>query len=236
MAWKCSQCGEDNENMSDIKCTCGHEMTQEEQSKSKADFLRSAQGTYAILKASILIFVLSPVFMFILPNNEFLNYYVWIAVQCLIIYGLNKIYPLKTLLINKKSLRLGLVVGIFLFGAKLLIYIRGNSITPANYIAFVNYAVLWKSLFIIETIVLAPVVEEILFRGYFYHILKDRYNIFWGGLISILLFAAVHDFDGSGFLFGLIFTYVYEKSETVWGSMLAHSLNNLGYVYFHYMV
>lgn len=239
MAWKCSQCGEINENMSVIKCLCGHEMTQVEQSAANADSLdvKYAKITPAgaIIVAIFLMLVLSA-FTFLLPRNDFLDYYAWIAVQCIIIYWLHKQYPLKVFPIGNKAWKYGFIAGIIILCIDLSSYVIGTTDTPADYDIFVNYTVLWKSLFILNLVVLAPVVEEILFRGFFYRILRDRYDIFWGGLISILLFAAVHNFEASSFLHGLIFTYVYEKSGSVWGSMIAHALNNFGYAYFHYLI
>lgn len=240
MAWQCSQCGEINENESIIRCTCGHEMTQEEQNKPIGAFVNvksvKTTATRDIIIAGIPMFVLSGVLSLILPKNDFVEYYAWIAVQCLIIYELHKKHPLILLAVNKNSLQYGLSVGALLLGFNLFRYVTSSINTPADYTIFINYSAIWKSLFILNAIVLAPVVEEILFRGFFYRILRDRHDIFWGALISILLFGAVHNFDGSSFLFGLIFTFIYEKTETVWGSMLAHALNNIGYGYFHYIV
>jgi uncharacterized protein len=79
-------------------------------------------------------------------------------------------------------------------------------------------------------VLVAPLVEEALFRGCFYRIMKDQYGVFWSALLVSILFAAIHPI-GIGnsvgvFIKSLLYTYAYQKSGSLWGSVIAHIINN----------
>jgi len=79
---------------------------------------------------------------------------------------------------------------------------------------------------ILTTIVLAPIVEEILFRG----ILLSRWSSKWGmrkaALISALAFAIQHVDVLGAFLFALCMTILYLRTQTLLIPIIAHALNN----------
>jgi membrane protease YdiL (CAAX protease family) len=78
--------------------------------------------------------------------------------------------------------------------------------------------------------VFAPVFEELLFRGYVYRNLRDRWGPWVGIVISSALFAAVH-VDPMNFIplfaIGACFGYAYERSGSLWVPVLIHGLWNL---------
>jgi membrane protease YdiL (CAAX protease family) len=74
-------------------------------------------------------------------------------------------------------------------------------------------------------VIAAPLCEEIVFRGYFYPVLK-RYSGAWSAAIcSALVFAAAH---GSLmallplFVFGLLLVFIYEKTGSIWAPISVH--------------
>jgi len=78
--------------------------------------------------------------------------------------------------------------------------------------------------------VLAPVIEEIFFRGILQNIIRARVGA-WGGILgSSAVFAGLHPQLPVGFfpLFGIgcVLAYLYEVSDSLVPSMVAHSLNN----------
>ena len=83
-------------------------------------------------------------------------------------------------------------------------------------------------------VVVAPVAEELFFRGFFYRALRSRYGILGAALIDGLLFGAIHwDFTGEGLeilpplaLLGLIFCLVYERTGSLFPVIGLHALNN----------
>lgn len=81
-------------------------------------------------------------------------------------------------------------------------------------------------------IVIAPLVEEIFFRGFVYTGLREKYGWVAAALISAALFAVVHLQPLTMlpiFLMGLIFAYLYERTESIWPAVIMHfSTNTLG--------
>lgn len=86
---------------------------------------------------------------------------------------------------------------------------------------FFGYAVL--------IVVIAPVVEEIFFRGLVYNYFREHYGVRWATVISGLIFSAVHmslwAFPGI-FLGGMGLAYLYERSKSLYTSILAHMVWN----------
>lgn len=79
--------------------------------------------------------------------------------------------------------------------------------------------------------VLAPFVEESLFRGFFYSFLRTRYNFVFANVLSASLFAIAHLDPGSVlplFCLGSIFAYLFEITGSTVPSIVAHGLWNSG--------
>lgn len=74
-------------------------------------------------------------------------------------------------------------------------------------------------------VIAAPVCEEIVFRGYFYAILKRTTGILPAAFCSALVFAAAHGNLTALlplFLFGLALVVVYEKTGSIWAPIAVH--------------
>jgi membrane protease YdiL (CAAX protease family) len=108
----------------------------------------------------------------------------------------------------------------------------GSSSNPA--IAFGMEVALSQNLFAVVILyfafgVLAPVVEETLFRGFLYRSLRRRFGVITSMFFSAGLFAAVH-LDLGGFLplfcLGCLFAFVFERTKSLLPSMIAHGLWN----------
>lgn len=85
------------------------------------------------------------------------------------------------------------------------------------------------ALLAVTLVVLAPVCEEIFFRGYLYPALRNRMSKQPAMIINGALFAAAH-FEIVGFLprflLGWGLCYIYERNKTLGGPMTAHALYN----------
>ncbi len=84
-------------------------------------------------------------------------------------------------------------------------------------------------LFLLGAVVVAPVVEEVFFRGFLFAGLRGRYGWQKAALISAALFAAVHlqlTAVVPIFLLGLIFAFLYEQSGSIWPAVLMHVSSN----------
>ncbi len=78
-------------------------------------------------------------------------------------------------------------------------------------------------------VVVAPVVEEILFRGFLQSALKNSMGGQYATLVSSALFAAVH-MDAFAFLqifiLGMLLGNLYERTQTLAASVVVHILHN----------
>lgn len=86
---------------------------------------------------------------------------------------------------------------------------------------------LWLMRF--SAVVVAPVCEEIIFRGYLYAVAKRYCGSFAAALASAMVFAAAH---GSLVallplaLFGILLVWLYEKTGSIWAPIATHGCFN----------
>ena len=80
-------------------------------------------------------------------------------------------------------------------------------------------------------VILAPVFEEIVFRGFLFGGLRYKLGDIWGATLSSLIFAAVHGYSPIGFvsvlISGLIFCGLYRWSGSLIPGIIAHATFNL---------
>ena len=91
----------------------------------------------------------------------------------------------------------------------------------------------YLALVVLVTVVLAPVFEELFFRGLFYPALRRRVGARAAVVLNGVIFGALHMqplFMLSLVLVGIVLAYLYEKTESLAAPMLAHSLYNLAVV------
>lgn len=81
----------------------------------------------------------------------------------------------------------------------------------------------------IMIVIIAPIIEEIIFRGLIYRVFKGLLGPFFGAFISSILFSFVHlnllSFPYL-FIFGIILCLYYEKEKTIITPILMHSILN----------
>jgi membrane protease YdiL (CAAX protease family) len=78
-------------------------------------------------------------------------------------------------------------------------------------------------------VVIAPVVEELFFRGFVFAGLRKRYGWKKAVVISSLFFALLHLTPTAIlpiFFLGCIFAYLYHRSNSIWPGTLLHALMN----------
>lgn len=100
---------------------------------------------------------------------------------------------------------------------------------PLSEVAGGNGDIVYIILLIVTLVVLAPICEEIYFRGYLYPALRNKLGKQPGLLINAVFFAFVH-FELVGFLpralLGYGLAYLYEKRRSMVGPIIAHALYN----------
>jgi membrane protease YdiL (CAAX protease family) len=79
-------------------------------------------------------------------------------------------------------------------------------------------------------VLVAPFVEEIVFRGFFFQGLRQAYGSKKAILVSSLVFAAMHlqiEALIPTFILGCALAYVFDKANSIWPGALLHLLVNL---------
>jgi uncharacterized protein len=83
----------------------------------------------------------------------------------------------------------------------------------------------------VDSIVWAPLVEEVAFRGLLYGTLRTKLSMGPAALLSAGCFAAVHGYGTLGlasvFWSGILWAVAYERTRSLWPAILAHGVNNL---------
>ena len=83
---------------------------------------------------------------------------------------------------------------------------------------------------LLHVLIFAPIVEEVIFRGFIYRILKSKLPIIFSMIISSTLFALIHYNVLSYillFVLSIFLTYIYERNGSIICPIIIHSLFNL---------
>lgn len=84
---------------------------------------------------------------------------------------------------------------------------------------------------LLEFVVLAPVFEEVAFRGLLFGTLRRKFSWSASAILSAGIFAMAHGYGVLGFVSvfwsGLLWAWIYEKTGSLLPSILAHAANNL---------
>jgi len=80
-------------------------------------------------------------------------------------------------------------------------------------------------------VILAPVLEEFVFRGVLFATLRRKFSAWPSIIISAALFSALHGYGVLGaitiFWSGILWAWAFEKTGSLWPGIIAHALNNL---------
>jgi membrane protease YdiL (CAAX protease family) len=77
--------------------------------------------------------------------------------------------------------------------------------------------------------VVAPVTEEVFFRGYLYAGARHVWGVAGGAIVSSAIFAVVHVIPGALppiFLMALVFVLIYERTRSIWPCIILHGVVN----------
>lgn len=95
------------------------------------------------------------------------------------------------------------------------------------------------TLFVVMVCVLAPLIEELVFRGVMFRYLRKHLNFFFASLVSSFAFGFVHimssfflqDYADCMYIFlyaslGFVFSYAYEYNKTIYACIILHATYN----------
>lgn len=103
------------------------------------------------------------------------------------------------------------------------------SLFPDAYLEQLNKAIGTGGWTILTTVLLAPVMEEVLFRGLIQGAICKRDGAVKGILLSALLFGAIHVVPQqaiNAFFCGIVLGYIYLRTGSLLAVILLHALNN----------
>jgi len=124
----------------------------------------------------------------------------------------------------------------FLFGllASILAYLLGSSLPgyqeQISHVSLFGFGRGGIAAFLVLAAGVAPVVEEVFFRGFVLAGFENRLGHSWGNILSALLFAIFHLELSSIiplFILGLILNWLYRKNKSVYPGIIFHAINNL---------
>jgi membrane protease YdiL (CAAX protease family) len=84
---------------------------------------------------------------------------------------------------------------------------------------------------VLEIVLLAPVSEELFFRGFLFAGLRSKWTFWPAAIVSGLIFGLVHAPTGVTAAIplaalGFALCWLYEQTGSVWPCMIAHGINN----------
>ena len=84
---------------------------------------------------------------------------------------------------------------------------------------------------LLEYVILAPLFEELVFRGLLFAILRRRFRFLPAALISAAIFGLAHGYGVIGLISvcwsGVLWAWIYERTGSLGPGILAHAVNNL---------
>lgn len=86
----------------------------------------------------------------------------------------------------------------------------------------------------VALVILAPIAEELIFRGYLFGSLRDNISVLPAAIITSAIFGLVHGQWNVGldtFVLSLALCYLREKTGSIWAGVLLHAIKN-GLAYF----
>jgi membrane protease YdiL (CAAX protease family) len=173
---------------------------------------------------------------------RFIAYYADVGILCSAICFLGPLGVLRVLSTGSfgKACKYGLPLGAIFPAIWALSFVSGHTALP-GFNAFASSGAVVKFIATVGLVGYGPIIEELLFRGYCYSRLKTRYGLLWATLVSNLAFTIVHPLASIGmftriFVRGLVCTWAYQKSGTIWGNIIAHAMINVPGIFFIWLV
>ncbi len=174
----------------------------------------------------------------VLLENAFLNFCV-VAIICGFLVGRGR-NPVQLFGLSWANWKGGIlfsagsllaVFPIVLFVTALSKLALGNSDTTQDLIVYLQNSrhFLERALLIFTAVIVAPVAEETIFRGYLHGVIRKYAGRWCGIVVNSLLFAAIHGHApslGGLFVLAVALSLVYERTGSLWAPMLMHATFN----------
>ena len=150
-------------------------------------------------------------------------------------YLLGNIYSLRR---HSRLLLMLIPLMLFAFGSTQVFYYLLFLIDPKTAINAIEqkllltsestaYPLLYNIIQVIAIVILAPIIEEILFRGIFLHRWGTKWSVRTAVITSSIAFGCLHFDFISASIFGLVLSLIYLKTKSLAVPIAIHFLNNL---------
>ena len=183
----------------------------------------------------------------IIPSSSLLFYVQWFTYLLSAIFAILLAFPLLKKEFNLKLEKVIFTVIIcvvamyvcnvlFTIGMQFL----NGPITSNNQQALTSQVELNIPLYVIMTVVFAPILEEIVFRGGIFRSLRFKLGFFHSAIISSVLFGFIHvsasffagDYQDVIYIIlygglGFAFAFAYEYNKSIYACIIVHALYNL---------
>ncbi len=138
--------------------------------------------------------------------------------------GLRKAQP------NVLALGCGLMVALFFVNIvnNLIMFALGVEVQAQQFTDLLG-SLDQPALLLITGMVFAPLFEEMIFRGFLFAGLRQKMGWGWAALVSSAIFGAGHLSIAAfipTFALGLLFAYLYQRSNSIWPGIIIHTLIN----------
>jgi len=111
----------------------------------------------------------------------------------------------------------------------IIVFFPGIDLAQSQDIFQKDMSIVAQVLMIFYAIIIGPLVEEVIFRGVLLPCLTNKINIYFGVIVSTLIWSLLHfqlNVIIFTFIFGIILSYQYISSKSLWPSYLTHVAKN----------
>lgn len=100
-------------------------------------------------------------------------------------------------------------------------------IPPFIYADLNTYPIVPNLLSFISLVIIAPILEEFVFRGLLLHRWNKKWGIKYAIILSSLLFGVMHPDPIGATAFGVAMCILYLRTQSLWVPIICHAINNL---------
>ena len=182
--------------------------------------------------------LLFPLYLYVIPR--FANFGIYLLLKYTNITRDMTVLGITDNFVYSITIGIVMIYGISIVANMIINFVLGGgSNDSANQLLFEDYLNNGALLMAFQSVVLAPILEELLFRGLVFRSLRDKskwlaifassflfgflhiYSALFAGDLSQLIYLL--SYGGMGFAF----SYAYEKRKTICVPILMHMINNL---------
>jgi CAAX protease family protein len=180
---------------------------------------------------------------------QILRILIWVVPVFWYLRSVDRVDPLPYLRLNTPVRRGQLVPALALAAGYLALGMLFNDLISGGKVAIDAPVTLRQRLQILIFLPIAPIAEEILYRGFILRKFEERYRFRTANLITAVLFAAIHWpnwvyvsgihqrlilMTATIVIFGYFLGYLVKKTDSLWPAIATHTVNNLLFAVIHF--